>query len=146
VGLKIVRLLHRAGVPILAGTDSPMPSVWPGYALHDELEQLVASGLSPAAALRSATIGPASFLPELRDTGIVAVGKRADLVLLDADPLGDIRNARRIDAVVLDGRLLRRADLDGLLADVARKNAPAPDAGDASSPATRTVATRAKDR
>jgi imidazolonepropionase-like amidohydrolase len=123
VGRKIVAVLHRAGVPVLAGTDSPMPNVYPGYALHDELEQLVASGLSPAQALRAATTGPAAFLPGLRDAGVVAVGKRADLVLLDADPLADIRNARRIEAVVLDGRLLRRTDLDALLADTARKNA-----------------------
>jgi adenine deaminase len=101
-----------------------MPNVYPGYALHDELEQLVASGLSPADALRSATIAPARFLPALRDSGVVAVGKRADLVLLEADPLADIGNTRRIDAVVLDGRLLRRADLDALLADAARRNAP----------------------
>jgi imidazolonepropionase-like amidohydrolase len=124
VARKIVAVLHRARVPIFAGTDSPMPNVYPGYALHDELEQLVASGLSPADALRSATIAPARFLPALRDSGVVAVGKRADLVLLEADPLADIGNTRRIDAVVLDGRLLRRADLDALLADAARRNAP----------------------
>jgi imidazolonepropionase-like amidohydrolase len=134
VARKIIPILLRAGVPIFAGTDSPMPNVYPGYALHDELEQLVASGFSPAQALRAATSGPAAFLPALRDTGIVAVGKRADLVLLGADPLADIRNARRIDAVVLDGRLLRRADLDALLAETARRNAPAPGGGAA--PAT----------
>jgi imidazolonepropionase-like amidohydrolase len=127
IARKIIAVLHRAGVPILAGTDSPMPHIYPGYALHDELEQLVAWGFSPAQALRAATVGPAAFLPALRDTGVVAVGKRADLVLLDADPLADIRNARRIEAVVLDGRLLRRTELDALLADVARTNAPAPD-------------------
>jgi imidazolonepropionase-like amidohydrolase len=131
VARRIVAVLHRAGVPVLAGTDSPMPNVWPGYALHDELKQLVAAGFSPADALRAATIAPAAFLPALRDTGIVATGKRADLVLLDADPLGDIRNTRRIEAVVLDGRLLRRADLDALLAEDARRNAPKPSGRDA---------------
>ena len=120
VARKIVASLHRAGVPVLAGTDSPMPGVYPGYALHDELERLVDSGYSPSEALRAATLAPARFLRIDSDSGTVATGKRADLVLLDADPLKDVRNARRIDAVVLDGRLLTRAGIDGLLADAAR--------------------------
>ena len=122
VATKIVAALHRAGVPILAGTDSPMPDVYPGYALHDELERLVDSGLAPAEALRAATLAPAMFLGIDHESGTVAAGKRADLVLLDADPLRDIRNTRRIDAVVLDGRVFTRAALDGLLADAARNS------------------------
>jgi len=120
VARKVVASLERAHVPVLAGTDSPMPGVYPGYALHDELERLVDSGYSPAEALRAATLLPATFLHIDAELGSVATGKRADLVLLDADPLRDVRNARRIDAVVLDGRLLRRAGLDGLLAGAAR--------------------------
>ncbi len=120
VARRIVASLHRAGVPILAGTDAPMPNVYPGFALHQELELLVESGMSPAEALRTATLAPATFLGIAGESGSVVAGQRADLVLLDADPLRDIRNAGRIDAVVLDGRVLRRAALDALLADAAR--------------------------
>lgn len=115
VSCAIVRALHAAGVDVLAGTDAPMPMVYPGYALHDELELLVQCGLSPAQALQAATIGPAELLNIARTSGSIAVGKRADLVLLDGDPLQDVRNLRRIHAVVLAGRLLRREDLDALL-------------------------------
>ncbi|MFA6986788.1 MAG: amidohydrolase family protein [Arenimonas sp.] len=116
VALRIVSAMHRAGVPMMAGTDSPMPNVYPGYSLHDELRLLVASGLSPLEALRAATLTPAEFLGSASESGSVAIGKRADLVLLDADPTKDIGNTQRIDAVMIDGRLLRRAALDELLA------------------------------
>jgi len=112
--------MHQAGVTIMAGTDSPMPGVYPGYALHEEMALLVASGLTPREALRSATLTPAQFLGIAATTGSVAVGKRADLVLLDADPTRDIRNTRRIDTVVIDGRLLRQGVLDSVLEEVAR--------------------------
>jgi len=115
VTCSIVRTFAAAGATLLAGTDAPMPLVYPGYALHDELEQLVACGLSNARALRAATSGAARLL-KLPDTGRVQRGARADLVLLDADPLRDVRNLRRIHAVVLAGRLLQRAQLDALLA------------------------------
>ncbi len=115
VSRAIVQILHRAGVRILAGTDAPMPLVHPGDSLHRELELLVESGLSPAAALRAATLDAAEFLGRSADAGSIAVGKQADLLLLDADPLQSISHTRRIHAVVLDGRLLRRAELDTLL-------------------------------
>lgn len=115
VSRQIVKTLHGAGVRILAGTDAPMPQVYPGFALHKELELLVEAGLSPADALRAATIWPAEFLGLTKSSGSIAVGKRADLLLLDANPLSDIRHTQRIRAVVLDGRLLQRADLDRLL-------------------------------
>ena len=111
--------MHKAGVAVMAGTDSPMPGVYPGFALHDEMALLVEAGLTPREALRSATFGPAQFLGIANTSGSVAVGKRADLVLLDADPTKDIRNTRRINAVLIDGRLLRRADLDALLEESA---------------------------
>jgi imidazolonepropionase-like amidohydrolase len=120
VARKIVDAMHDAGVTILAGTDSPMPGVYPGFSLHEELALLVESGLTPVEALRAATLAPAEFLEIAGTTGSVAVGKRADLVLLDADPTKDIRNTRRINAVFLDGRLLRRADLDAMLEQAAR--------------------------
>jgi len=119
IARRIVAAMHDAGAPILAGTDSPMPGVYPGFSLHEEMAMLVESGLTPREALRSATLAPAEFLHIAATTGAVAVGKRADLVLLDADPTRDIRNTRRINAVLIDGRLLRRADLDALLQDAA---------------------------
>lgn len=115
IARRIVAAMHDAGVPILAGTDAPMPGVYPGFSLHEEMSLLVESGLTPREALRSATLAPAEFLGLAATSGSVEVGKRADLVLLDADPTKDIRNTRRINAVLLDGRLLRRPDLDALL-------------------------------
>jgi imidazolonepropionase-like amidohydrolase len=123
VAEQIVSVMHQAGVPIMAGTDSPMPGVYPGFALHDEMELLVESGLTPREALYSATLEPAKFLGMADTRGSVDVGKRADLVLLDADPTKDIRNARRINAVLLDGRPLRRADLNALLDEAAAAQA-----------------------
>lgn len=122
VSRQIVKTLHAARVPILAGTDAPMPLVYPGFALHKELELLVESGLTPADALRAATIGPAEFLGLSKNGGSITVGKRADLVLLDDNPLLQISNTRRIRAVVLDGRLFQRADLDALLDGAARNS------------------------
>ena len=120
VSRAIVSALHERGVPILTGTDTPMPLVYPGSSLHKELELLVESGLSPADALRAATIGPAEFLGVNDSYGSVAISKRADLVLLDDNPLREITNLQRIRAVVLDGRLFERADLDALLAPKSR--------------------------
>lgn len=112
---QIVKTLHSASVRFLAGTDSPMPQVYPGISLHRELELLVDCGLSPADALRAATIWPAEFLGLGKSNGSIAVGKRADLVLLEGNPLEDIRHTRDIHAVVLNGRLWQRGDLDRLL-------------------------------
>lgn len=112
---RIVRTLNAAGLPILAGTDTPMPLVYPGYSLHDELEQLVACGLSNAKALQAATINPAKVLRLESTLGSVDIGKRANLVLLDTDPLSDIRNLRDIRAVILGGKWLGRGDLDALV-------------------------------
>jgi len=114
--LDIVNAMHAAGVPLLAGTDTPNPYTYPGFSLHEELELLVSAGLSPMEALQTATLRAAEFLGVERLFGSVEVGKIATLVLLDADPLGDIRNTRKIRAVILRGNLLDRAKLDELLA------------------------------
>jgi hypothetical protein len=113
----IVRDLARAGVPILAGTDGPMRNVPPGFGLHHELTELVRAGLTPAAALRAATYEPARCLDATDSLGTIAPGKLADLVLLDANPLERVENARqpRIAAVVTRGRVYDRAALDRLL-------------------------------
>ncbi len=113
--LRAVRTLRDAGVPILAGTDVGNPLLVPGYSLHTELALLVRAGLTTHEALRAATVTPAEFLGLADSLGTVAVGKVADLLLLDADPLDDIRNTRRIRAVALNGRLLDREALDRLL-------------------------------
>lgn len=122
---EVVRQMRASGVALLAGTDLAGPRVPPGFTLHEELALLVENGLSPSEALRSATSAPAAFLKISADFGAIEPGKRADLVLLDADPLADIRNTRRIRAVVLNGKLLDRAALDRLLREseeLARKN------------------------
>jgi imidazolonepropionase-like amidohydrolase len=103
--LALVAAMHRAGVKILAGTDTPNPFVFPGTSLHDELALLVDAGFTPLQSLQSATIRPAEYLGMTDRLGSVAPGKFADLVLLDADPLTDIANTRRIAAVVLNGKL-----------------------------------------
>jgi hypothetical protein len=115
-----LRTLDSAGVIILTGSDLGAPLVYPGFAIHDELGLLVREGgMSPARALRAATLGAAQFFKEENKTGTVARGMRADLVLLSADPLADIANVGRIDSVILRGRLLDRAALDRILSDVA---------------------------
>ena len=117
--LDIVRKLHAAGVPFLAGTDTPAGvDVSPGISLHLELQRFVAAGFTPLEALQTATRNPAIFFLKLADFGTVAEGKVADLVLLDANPLDDIRNTRKIAAVVANGRLYAREDLDRILEGV----------------------------
>ncbi len=124
---RLVRAFKAAGVPIVAGTDTFTSGVEPGFALQDELALLVGAGLTPKEALESATRLPAVWLGVDADRGTVEPGKRADLVLLDADPLQDIANARRIAGVVIGGRWISRAELDAKMADLARRNTAARD-------------------
>jgi hypothetical protein len=102
--LEVVRAMHAAGVKLLAGTDTPYPAA--GDALYDELALLVRAGLSPTDALRTATSGATEFLGIANSVGTIAIGKRADVVLLAADPLRDIANVRRVKAVFFAGRRL----------------------------------------
>jgi hypothetical protein len=102
--MGLVKALHEAGVPILTGTDAPLRASPPGFGLHDELALLVRAGLTPMAALRTATFEPARYLAATDSLGTVAAGRLADLVLLDADPLANIVNTRRISLVVANGR------------------------------------------
>jgi imidazolonepropionase-like amidohydrolase len=125
--LQVVGAMHRTGVPLLAGTDTAwiQPYTYAGFSLHDELALLVKAGLTPIESLQTATINPARFLGMEKDLGTIEKGKVANLVLLDADPVSDIRNTQKIDSVVLKGKLLTRTDLDKLLQDVATKAAAA---------------------
>lgn len=117
--LDIVKKLQKAGVPFLAGTDTAAGvDVLPGFSLHRELERFVAAGFTPMEALQTATINPAKFLNKLADFGTVEKGKVADLVLLDANPLDDIRNTQKIEAVIAGGRYFSRANLDSMLNEV----------------------------
>jgi imidazolonepropionase-like amidohydrolase len=116
--LAMVGAMNRAGVSLLAGTDETNPYCFAGFGLHDELGWLVRAGLSPAEALRTATSNPARFFGHEDQEGAIQRGMRADLVILDANPLVDIENTRRIRAVVLRGRLFDRGALNELLSDV----------------------------
>jgi hypothetical protein len=116
--VELVGAAHRAGVALLGGTDSLNPYVFPGSGLHDELDFLVEAGLSPQRALQVVTRDAAAFLGRADTAGTISPGKVADLVLLDANPLADIRAVRRIDTVVAAGRVLDRATLDRMQADV----------------------------
>jgi imidazolonepropionase-like amidohydrolase len=99
----------------MAGTDVGVPNLFPGFSLHDELALLVEAGLTPLEAVQAATRNTAEGVGLGDDVGTIEVGKLADLILLDADPLAAITNTTRIAAVVANGRLLERADLDELL-------------------------------
>jgi hypothetical protein len=103
--LAQVATMRRAGVRVLAGTDAPLRNSPPGFGLHEELVLLARGGLSPLEIIRAATLEPAQYLGMRDSLGTVARGRLADLVLLDANPLLDIRNTRRIAAVVANGRL-----------------------------------------
>jgi imidazolonepropionase-like amidohydrolase len=112
---RVLHALAAAGAPIAAGTDPGNALVVPGFALHRELEHLVGAGLSPLAALQAATRRGAELLGHEDEIGRIAAGMRADLVLLDASPLDDIRNTRRIAGVMARGRYRARGELDALL-------------------------------
>ncbi len=112
--MRLVALMQRNGVGLLAGTDTGEDGLRAGQALHQELELLVQAGLTPAQALRTATTNPARYFASEAQSGSIARGKLADLVLLDSNPLDDIRNARKISAVIVRGRLLERKQLDRL--------------------------------
>ncbi|NKB45446.1 MAG: NAD(P)H-binding protein [Alphaproteobacteria bacterium] len=111
----MVKKLQDGDVKVMAGTDTPIGFLTPGFALHEELALLVGTGLTPMEALTAATLHPAQFMRMDDRMGTVEAGKLADLVLLDADPRVDIRNTQSINTVFKDGRVFDRAALDGLL-------------------------------
>ncbi len=117
--VRNVQEMREAGVRIMAGSDVAVIGVYPGVTLIEELELFVDSiSMSPGEALAAATREPAEFLGLADSVGTIETGKVADLLLVDADPLADVGNLRRVRAVVRAGRLFDRAALDALLAEV----------------------------
>ncbi len=116
--VELVKAMHNAGVQFMAGSDGPDPYVFPGFSLHDELEWLVKSGFTPLQALQSATFNPALFMGRIDTHGVVEPKHGANLVLLDANPLDDISNTRKIFGVVAGGKYYSRKDLDMMLQQV----------------------------
>ncbi|MFZ1130777.1 MAG: amidohydrolase family protein [Terriglobales bacterium] len=111
----VVGSMFKAGVPLMAGTDAMNPYCFPGFSLHDELALMVESGLTPLAALQAATMNPARFLGRSAELGTVEAGKIANLVLLRADPIADIRNTTQIEGVWLQGRYFDEAAIAQML-------------------------------
>jgi imidazolonepropionase-like amidohydrolase len=115
---RLVRQMQQSGVSLLAGTDTGLPYLVPGFALHKELSLLVEAGLTPLQALQSATREPARLFGLADKIGTVEAGKAADLVVLNADPLHDIRNTKNIHALVVNGRLIDQPERQRLLTGV----------------------------
>ncbi len=125
--MRLVGEMARAGVAVMPGTDAPLRNSPPGFGLHEELRLFRRGGMSNAAVLRSATWEPARFFQALDSLGSVAAGKVADLVLLDANPLADVANTRKVHAVVANGRLFDAATIRALLRERDRgRKAPSP--------------------
>ena len=120
--VKVAGRLHRAGVPLVAGTDAMgLALVAPGSSLHRELELLVRAGLTPYEAIRAATAAPASFLMRDRDFGTVTIGQRADLLLVDGNPLENVGRLRQPNGVMARGRWYPRQALDAMVAPLAQQ-------------------------
>ena len=108
--------MHEAGVPLLLGTDS-FGTVVPGFSIHQELELIVAAGLSPYEALRTGTVNVAAYLGETDTAGTIEVGKRADFILLEENPLTDIRHASSVRGVFTQGNWHSESELASMLAE-----------------------------
>lgn len=125
--IQLVKAFKEAGVPIVAGTDAGTSGVVWGFSLHDEIELLVKAGLTNEEALISATRLPANWLGIGDKIGTIEVGKYADLILLDANPLNDIINTRKIAGVAVDGQWLNKSTIDLMLTDLSKRNTTSKD-------------------
>jgi imidazolonepropionase-like amidohydrolase len=121
----LVKACKAAGVPMVAGTDAGVSGVVPGFALHDEMSLFVEAGFTPEEVLTSATRLPATWLGIESEVGTVEVGKRADLILLDANPLNDVKNTRKIAGVFVNGKWLNQATISTSLIDLSKRNTAA---------------------
>jgi imidazolonepropionase-like amidohydrolase len=115
---RFIKALHDAGVPFLLGSDAPQLWNVPGFSTHRELEALVAAGLTPYQALRTGTANIAAYLKEEGRSGVIRAGARADLILLDANPLANVSNTQRIAGVVVNGKWISGAERERLLAEL----------------------------
>jgi hypothetical protein len=125
---RLVKAIHDSGGRILAGSDAPEWFHAYGWTLHRELANFVEAGLTPYQALRTATRNPAEFLGASEEWGMIEMGKRADLVLLSANPLEDIRNTARIEAVAVGGRWSERGELDRMIETAVQRMSGGPEA------------------
>jgi imidazolonepropionase-like amidohydrolase len=123
----LVKACKAAGVPVVVGTDAGTSGVVAGFSLHDEIELLGAAGLTPEEVLASATRLPATWLGIDSEVGTVEVGKRADLILLDANPLNDLKNTRKIAGVFINGKWLNQTTINASLLDLSKRNTAAKD-------------------
>lgn len=121
---QVLAALHRGGVRILMGTDAPQQYSVPGFSLHRELPRMRAAGMSPYEILVTGTRNVGDYFNRQDTFGTVAVGRRADLLLLDADPLADVGNLQRIAGVMVRGRWLSREEIQSRLAEIAARNTP----------------------
>lgn len=117
---KLIKALHEGGAGLLLGSDAPQIYNVPGFSIHRELETIVAAGLTPYQALETGTRNVALFFGNLAEAGTIEAGKRADLVLLEGNPLNDIRNTIRRAGVMVRGRWLSAADIQSRLATLAK--------------------------
>jgi hypothetical protein len=115
---RMVKPFHDAGVNLLLGTDAPIPAVVPGFAAHEELLNLVEAGLTSYQALETATGNPARYLGREKEFGTVEAGKRADLILLEANPVDDINNTRKLAGVMVRGRWFPKSELGRMISDL----------------------------
>jgi imidazolonepropionase-like amidohydrolase len=115
---KLARIMFHSGAKLLSGTDCLNSYVLAGFSLHEELEELVRAGLSQFEALKTSTVNAAEFLKREQETGTIEVGKIADLLLLEDNPLQEIRNTRKIQGVMIKGKWFNSNELDNILRDV----------------------------
>lgn len=117
------KVFQESGGQIMTGTDALLPRLVPGFALHQELQELVAVGLTPYEALRSSTTTPYEFLGESKQSGTIDLGKRTDLLLVEANPLENVANAAKIAGVMMRGRWITRAEIDRRMHKISSKGA-----------------------
>ncbi len=113
--LMMVNKVHKTGIDIMAGTDAPIAMLTPGLSLHEELMVLVKAGLSPLDALKTATINPARYFNLENELGSIQETMWADLLILNANPLENIQNTKKINAVIKQGKVYSRKDLDNMM-------------------------------